>query len=57
MKKDAHLSHVGSEIAGALTEFREALRAGERLDERFTTRAVKRDQRPKDAPPVDDSGW
>ena len=56
MKKDAHLSHVGSEIAGALTEFREALRAGERLDERFTTRAVKRDQRPKDAPPVDDSG-
>jgi putative transcriptional regulator len=47
MKKDAGLSPKGAKIVAALAEFRDALKEGAPIEERFTVRTVELDLRPR----------
>ena len=47
MKKDNGLTPAGLEIIGALTEFSEALKAGDPLEERFRVTALSFDLEPR----------
>jgi putative transcriptional regulator len=47
MKKHGNLSPQGAKIVGALAEFRDALKEGARIDDRFTVRTVELDLCPR----------
>lgn len=47
MKDLDDLTPKGAKIVGALTEFRDALKGGVRIDDRFTVRTVELDLRPR----------
>lgn len=47
-KRTPIFSAAGAEIIGALTEFRDALRAKVPLDQKFTVRTVELDLRPRE---------